>query len=419
MAQVGTAFACQFDAASYGGYGRLDLFNVVTNQPKPQYYAVKALIQQYQTGQTSIPSPTATSTPTQLAATWPLISRNKPVFCATNNQGPGGPQAIVNGHYGNWSFWRTSMAELPSWCAIQVGAGATRVLLTWDSDYSFDYIGSDGLGPQDYTISVSANSTNGQDGTWETVVTVTGNHTRIREHLLSFAGQSWVKMTVTRGQPQATQPYLTIDQIDIYDVSSASSQDDTYFFSGDSITTMAYNRFDENRPSFTDDVHTAFPRHYPVMLDGGLGGWDSSGAVQNIDSWLSLNPDIHYWILGWGTNDALNQVSPPHFQANLQVLITKIKQAGHVPILVHIPYIRGRGASVDQEIQALNAVIDHLTASNGLIVGPDFYHLFLEHASTYLLSDGIHPTPAGSIAMNLALFQALRPSVYAQSHTSS
>jgi lysophospholipase L1-like esterase len=91
----------------------------------------------------------------------------------------------------------------------------------------------------------------------------------------------------------------------------------------------------------------------------------------------------------------------------------------HVPILVHIPYIRGRGASVDQEIQALNTVIDHLTASNGLIVGPDFYHLFLEHASTYLLSDGIHPTPAGSIAMNLALFQALRPSVYAQLHTSS
>ncbi len=421
MAQAGTAFACQFDAASYGGYGRLDMFNVTTNQPKPQYYAVKAVIQQYRTGQTttSAAQSTPTATPATAAATWPLISRDKPVYCSANNQGPGGPQAIVNGHYGNYSFWRTDLTALPSWCAIHVGAGPTQVLLTWDSDYIFDYISQNGMGPQDYTLSVSSNSTNGQDGTWKTLVSVVGNHTRIREHLLPFTGQSWVKMTVTKGQPQASQPYLTIDQIDVYDVSSTSSLNDTYFFSGDSVTVMAYNRFDENRPSLTDDVHTAFPRHYPVMIDGGLGGWNSDGAVQDIDSWLALNPDIHYWILGWGTNDALEQVSPAHFQANLQILISKIQQAGHVPILVHIPYIAGRGSSMDQEIQALNAVIDQLTASNGLIAGPDFYSLFLDHAKTYLLSDGIHPTPAGCIAMNKALFEALRPVVYAQSNTTT
>ena len=47
MIQSGVAFACQFDAASYAGYGHLDLFNVSTNQPKPQYYALKSLIEQY------------------------------------------------------------------------------------------------------------------------------------------------------------------------------------------------------------------------------------------------------------------------------------------------------------------------------------------------------------------------------------
>ena len=41
------AFACQFDAADYGGYGRLDMFDTANNQPKPQYYAISALIQQY------------------------------------------------------------------------------------------------------------------------------------------------------------------------------------------------------------------------------------------------------------------------------------------------------------------------------------------------------------------------------------
>jgi hypothetical protein len=47
MIQAGVAFACQFDAASYSGYGRLDMFDVTTNNPKPQYYAMKSLIAQY------------------------------------------------------------------------------------------------------------------------------------------------------------------------------------------------------------------------------------------------------------------------------------------------------------------------------------------------------------------------------------
>ncbi|HET9918990.1 MAG TPA: GDSL-type esterase/lipase family protein [Ktedonobacteraceae bacterium] len=417
MAEAGAAFACQFDAASYSGYGHLDMFDVDTNQPKPQYYALKALIQHYLPAQTPGQSPTAastaaTTTTTTNTNTWPLISRGKPVYCSPNNQGPGGPQAIVNGHYGNFSFWRTNLSALPSWCALHIGSGPSRILLSWNSDYVFDYISNNGMSPQDYTISVSANSTNGADGTWQTEVSVVDNHTRIREHVLPFAGQSWVKLTVTRGQPQASQPYLTIDQIDVYDVSAAASLEDTYVFSGDSITVMAYNRFDANLPAYTDLVHTAFPKHFPPMLDIGLGGWNSEGAAQDIGLWLSLNPDMHYWLLGWGTNDALEQVPPAQFKANMQTVITSIKQAGHIPVLAHIPYIKGRGASMEQEIQALNAAIDQLTTSNGLMAGPDFYSLFQSHASTYLLSDGIHPTPAGAIAMNQAWFQALRTSVY-------
>jgi hypothetical protein len=47
MVQAGVAFACQFDAASYSGYGRLDMFDVKSNQPKPQYYAIAAMIAKY------------------------------------------------------------------------------------------------------------------------------------------------------------------------------------------------------------------------------------------------------------------------------------------------------------------------------------------------------------------------------------
>ncbi len=53
MVQAGVAIACQFDAASFAGYGRLDMFNVANAQPKPQYYAIKDLIQQYRPSSSS------------------------------------------------------------------------------------------------------------------------------------------------------------------------------------------------------------------------------------------------------------------------------------------------------------------------------------------------------------------------------
>jgi lysophospholipase L1-like esterase len=413
MALAGVAFACQFDIASYGGYGRLDMFNIDTNQPKPQYYAIKNLIQFYRLSNTpvqAVSTPVTMLSPTAASVTnsGPLISRGKPVFCYGNDAGAGGQGAIVNGHYGDWSFWRPSISTLPSWCAIHVGTGPTQLLMTWESDYIFDYISNTGSGPQDYSMAVSSDSTNGADGTWRTVVMVTGNHTRVREHLLPFAGQSWVKMTITKGQTQASQPYVFIDQIDLYDVST--SLNDTFFFSGDSITAIAFDRFDANQPSFAEIVHASYPQRFPTMLDGGLGGWNSDGAVQDIDLWLTLNPDIHYWLLGWGTNDAFDNVSPNHFRANLQTLVDKIKLAGHVPILAHIPYIAGK--NLEQEVQSLNAVIDQIMAANGLIRGPDFYQLFLTHKTTYFLPDGIHPNAEGAKAMNLAWFQVLRPILY-------
>ncbi len=414
MIQGGVAFACQFDAASYSGYGRLDMFDLATNQPKPQYYAIANVIKIYNPSPTSAAVPT-TTVPTAPQPTAPasskmgaLLSRGKPVYCSHNDAGAGGDNAIVNGHYGNWSFWRPSFTALPSWCAINVGAGATRLLMTWNSDYIFDYISDTGTTPQDYTIAVSADSTNGADGTWHTLVTVTGNQARIREHLLPFSGQSWVKMTITKGQAKASQPYIFIDQVDLYDVSQ--SLNDTFFFSGDSITGIAYNRSDDNQPSYAELVHAAYPQRFPTTLDGGLGGWNTDGAVQDIDQWLKLNPDIHYWLLGWGTNDAFDQVSPAHFQANLQILVDKIKQAGHIPILAHIPYLAR--PDLDSEVQSLNAAIDKVTEANHLTKGPDFYQLFHAHAADYLLKDGTHPTPAGAKAMNQAWFQLLRPILY-------
>ena len=58
MIQAKLDFANQFDAASGAGSGGLDMFDFKTGQPKPQYYAIKGLIDRYMPA--SSPSPTTT-----------------------------------------------------------------------------------------------------------------------------------------------------------------------------------------------------------------------------------------------------------------------------------------------------------------------------------------------------------------------
>jgi lysophospholipase L1-like esterase len=339
----------------------------------------------------------------------PLVSRGKHVSCSPNSSNEGGANAITSGKYGEWSFWQSSLKALPTWCAIHIGAGPKRLLVAWSSDYIFDYTAPDGMTPRDYTLSVSADSANGSDGHWQTVAAVTNNETRVREAVIPFTGMSWVKMTVTRGQARPTQPFIRIDQVDCYDVSAGLN--DTALFQGDSLTVMGYNRFEESHPSFDELIHQMDPRLYPVMLNEGEGGWTSSGAVQHIQQWLALNPDIHYWLLGWGTNDALNMLDPTAFHDNMQRVIEAIKAAGHVPVLARIPAIErsgADGAALDAEIRALNTQIDLLTRANHLIPGPDLYTLFSQHLRAYVGPDGIHPTSAAAVAMNHAWYLAMR-----------
>jgi lysophospholipase L1-like esterase len=396
MISGGVSFACQFDAASFGGYGRLDMFDVKTGLAKPQFDALLALIKHYK--------PAAGSPPATLGPT--LLSQSATIMCSSNNTGPGGDDTLTDGKFGAWGFWELADNSLPGSCAFHLTHTASNVVLAWFSDYSFDYTDSTSLAPQDYDIEVSKDSTTGSDGTWTTVASVRGNHARAREHLFGFAGMSWIRMTVLAAQPQPTQPYVRIDELEIFDAKSLGT--DTFFFSGDSITGMAYNRYAENTPSFADDMVSCAPKHYPLMIDGGFGGQTSAGAVEQIDSWQALLPDMHYWLLGWGSNDALNDISPEVFRANLQTLVTAILQRGGVPILAHIPYTTYHNLpGLDAEVQRLNQVIDDVTTTNSLIPGPDLYALVRAHRD-YLGPDGLHPSSAGSVAINALWFQTLR-----------
>lgn len=399
MVKGGAAFACQFDAASYGGYGRLDLFDVITGAAKPQFDALAALIKRYKQDAES-----NSSTPQSLSPT--LLSNGATVICTTNNTGPGGTAALTDGNFGNWGFWQLATNALPGACAIRLKHNVDSVILAWFSDYSFDYVDPTAMAPQDYDITVSNDSTNGSDGTWQTAASVRGNHARAREHRLNVAGMSWIRMTILSGQAQPSQPFVRIDEFEIFDAKNLG--DDTFFFSGDSITGMAFNRYPDNIPSFADDMSRCASGRYPLMINGGFGGATSDAAAQDIAEWQTLLPDMRYWLLGWGTNDALNNVASEKFRANLQTIVTAILQNGDVPILAHIPYTTyHHSQGLDAEIQRLNVVIDEVTAANNLIPGPDLYTLVRSHPD-YLGPDGLHPSNTGSVAINAMWFQTLR-----------
>ncbi|MGK4002101.1 GDSL-type esterase/lipase family protein [Sorangium sp. So ce1036] len=327
----------------------------------------------------------------------PIISRGKPAFASV------GTASVINdGKYrsaGNWSAGKPT-AEEPAWVAIQVGDGFERLLLSWTASYNYNYTDVQYGAPAAYRVETSSDSTDGADGTWTAVATVTDNPVRTRAHSFDFSGQSWVRLVVTAA-PDVSDNGVQIDEIDVHDISNGA--EDTWFFLGDSITAFAYDRdTPATQPSFAENIHAAHAAYYPAMINGGIGGEltkasdDRPSALDRIDQVLEMNPDYRFFAIGYGTNDSWDQTDPSTFKKNLQTLIDKIKAAGRVPVLARIPYAPD---GAHDALDVFNEAIDELAEQNDLVPGPDLYTWFKDHPEG-LSDDNVHPSPAGRVAMN-------------------
>ncbi|WP_437545015.1 GDSL-type esterase/lipase family protein [Sorangium sp. So ce367] len=326
----------------------------------------------------------------------PIISRGKPAFAS------GGTASVINdGKYrsaGTWIAGKPTSAA-PAWVAIQVGTGYERLLLSWTASYNYNYTDVQYGAPGAYRVETSSDSTNGSDGTWTKVAEVTDNPVRTRAHSFDFGGKSWVRLVVTAAPATTDDTGVQLDEIDVHDISKGA--EDTWFFLGDSITAYAYDRdTPATQPSFAENVHAAHPAHYPAMINGGIGSeltksGDKPSALDRIDDVLELNPDFHYFAIGYGTNDSWGQTDPSTFKANLQQIIDKIEAAGRVPVLAHIPFSPDGNHDA---VPVFNEAIDALTEENGLPPGPDLYTWFKDHPDRF--TDKVHPDPAGRVAMN-------------------
>jgi lysophospholipase L1-like esterase len=325
----------------------------------------------------------------------PIVSRGKRV-----ESSPGGGKVLVDGVYrtkASWAGGRPTVAK-PSWVAIDIGPGPSRLLVSWTSSGNHDYTDRKYGAPVDYRIETSADSTNGADGKWRTAVTIAGNPVRSRAHSIDFAGQRWVRMVVTGLSPDVFEWGLYLDEIDVHDLSRGGN--DVWVFFGDSITSAVFDRAPAHQPSFPEAIARRHPGYFPAVVGAGFGSLHHTDAVRRIDEVLALNPDARVIALGFGSNDW----DPVAFRKDLLEVVGKVRAAGRIPVVARMPF---RADSPVDYPARLNAAVDDVTAKLGLLPGPDLHGYFASHRER--LTDGLHPDDAGSVEMIRLWAEAVAP----------
>ncbi len=307
---------------------------------------------------------------------------------------------LVDGVYRTKAAWaggHPSPAR-PSWAAIDLGLGPERILVSWTSSGNHDYRDRKYGAPVDYTLETSADSTDGANGTWRTAVAVKDNPVRTRAHAIDFAGQRWVRMSVTRLAPEVFEWGLYLDEIDVHDLSGGG--DDVWVFLGDSITSEVFDRAPNHQPSFAEAIAARHPGYFPAAISAGTGSFHHADAVRTVDEVLALNPDARVVALCFGSNDW----DPVAFRRDLVEVIGRIRAAGKIPIVPRTPY---RTDSKEDFAARLAAVVDRVNAELGLLPGPDLYSWYKTHPER--LTDGLHPDDEGAREMIRLWAEAAAP----------
>ena len=340
----------------------------------------------------------------------PRISIGKPLFTNGNVENL---NRLNDGQLAD-KAWNGGAASpsAPVWVAMKLGAGPDRVLINWCNHLGAARFNTGVNVPGNYQIQTSADSTTGADGTWKSVLTVTGNVFMNRVHAVDFKGQQWIRLYVTQPTSKSTEIHLL--ELEAYDVSGGV--DDSWMFLGDSITFAAFIRWGDN--SFDKLITTSVSSHTPSTVNGGIPGFSLAQMVggkdpnfPNLDQVIAAFPDTKYWAIGFGTNDGAGVNNPERYQQDMETLVQKLQAAGKVPIIQKVPYTEVP-ARHPPTIIRYNQIIDQINAKYKLLPGPDLWTWFQDHSNEINPpdSDGVHPSYKGGYASMVRLWvQAVLP----------
>jgi len=294
-----------------------------------------------------------------------------------------------------------------AWVAINLEDSYQEVFFNWNSpEYSWsneiavsDECDQTMSYPVDYTIAISSNSTNGTDGTWTVVKTITNNTLTARGHLIDMNGADWIKMSVTQGEG-------SLNELQVFDI--ANGGDDIWFFTGTSISANTY----KGTPPANDyakSINTDYPSYTPAMIRGGIPCSNSSDFANNISTILTYAEGAKYWAIELGMSDGWEGTNSnvTVFSQNLQEIVDACQDKGIEPIFARPPATNSTDAGWQLHEDLLEA-IDNIVTTNSLIEGPDLYNYFLDNQSL-LGDDGIHPTEEGAAAIHQLWAEKMSP----------
>jgi acyl-CoA thioesterase-1 len=129
--------------------------------------------------------------------------------------------------------------------------------------------------------------------------------------------------------------------------------------------------------------------HNVEVINAGISGETSSGALSRVDWLLSLNPDVV--ILATGGNDGLRGIDPAVTQENIDALVQRFEESGAVVVLAGMEIVQNMG---EVYTSAFRAIYPDVAARHDVILIP----FILEGVGgnpDFNQPDFVHPTAAG------------------------
>ena len=125
------------------------------------------------------------------------------------------------------------------------------------------------------------------------------------------------------------------------------------------------------------------------VINAGVSGETSSGALSRLDWMLTLDPDIV--ILETGANDGLRGVDPALTRRNIEAIVARLKAKDIIVVLAGMQMVRNLGPEFTR---SFGAIYPEIARASELILIP-FFLEGVAGRSDLNQADGIHPTAEG------------------------
>lgn len=319
----------------------------------------------------------------------------------------------------------TWAANGPFYVAIELDAtnlDADYLMLNWRAEngqwHDYDFV-TESFNKM--TVKTSADSSDGTDGTWQTIAAL-DNKRRDGVLVLPNTRPKWIRVE------EASHVHARLVRLDVFRSAPSGFRNDYWMFVGDSLTaadTGAGMYPDDHTVYFADLIRHKFPDYYPIVLNEGKGGETAETGAERIQTKIiPENPKGTFICYHEGVN-TISTVPRHAYPGKTNVLesafmkvISDCDQNGYVPIISRIAFVRynnyppvvdypvdpgaERLGMLPYDLNVVDKIIQKQTPyafdfeTKRPLVDP--YTWFRDHQYA-LRSDGVHHVRAGSDAM--------------------